>query len=497
MSSVQAVVLYSHKPKNSPKNEISVDEKEVVKILQTIGNGFTKILTLRGTIGLVPTQCLKIISNRPTTPDVPPPQTTPPLSDVDKTESIPENSLHVIPIDKNAKPVIPKFTSIDFKRLHRRTPSSPCISPRGGEQGIFKSPRGTTDVKTNLFSSPHSPISKSFYISTPVVMENYIRGDSPISDVDLDIKITALCDELEMDVKIRPNIMNLTREQKLKMLDSHERLKRPKAESVDNSPRQKTPRSIQISNPKLIEVKNEKLQQMDEAELDKLFDDVLEQMGIDSLNRPTMRNLPRNQKQMMIEMHQEKMKIQREVNESTVRQIIGELSKPKISPEIMKNLVVLLEYADHEWIVDFIQWGGVGLIASHLAQTNLLSSSKPHFTEYVGKILGLSKNRDDPMQLYCIEAFYYLINDNSGMAAFIEEKDAIRSFVLVFDAAGMKTKANIAFLLAVISKYSTEGATLVAEAFSYYKLVKREPYRFYDLVNSLSEINFDLGICQG
>lgn len=243
---------------------------------------------------------------------------------------------------------------------------------------------------------------------------------------------------------------------------------------------------LNISAPKLIDKTDDNLVKSDE-ELEKKLEEMLNDTGMDLKGRASILQLPSDKKKMMIDMHEKKKEIQKRETLNSVNTVMNELKKPKIVPDTMIYVILHLENANKEWMRDFIKLGGVSFIASHLASTNILA--KNNFTDYVSELLGMSsKNtKDDPLQIYCIEAIYHVINYDIGMIALIEEKDAIRTMVLVLDTSGLKTKSNIMFLLAIISQYSDEGVSLVSEAFSYYKLVKRETFRFHDVVQSLTE----------
>lgn len=82
------------------------------------------------------------------------------------------------------------------------------------------------------------------------------------------------------------------------------------------------------------------------------------------------------------------------------------------------------------------------------------------------------------------------------MDAFLQEKDCMRSMVLVLDTTSVKTRSRILFLFALICHYSNEGLLLTLDAMNHYKLVKREKVRFSDLANSLEKItDADYRVC--
>lgn len=64
---------------------------------------------------------------------------------------------------------------------------------------------------------------------------------------------------------------------------------------------------------------------------------------------------------------------------------------------------------------------------------------------------------EDPIQSLCVECFQALMNTESGMSAVLEERDTLRSMVLILDNTGIKTRTTILFLITMVAHYSNEG----------------------------------------
>ena len=77
------------------------------------------------------------------------------------------------------------------------------------------------------------------------------------------------------------------------------------------------------------------------------------------------------------------------------------------------------------------------------------------------------------------------------MESFLQEREAVRTLALILDSPQISLKIEVLYLLAVICSWSDDGFDLVLDAMNFYKLVKREPQRFYFLVKNLKEIKDD------
>lgn len=72
-----------------------------------------------------------------------------------------------------------------------------------------------------------------------------------------------------------------------------------------------------------------------------------------------------------------------------------------------------------------------------------------------------------------------------GSREFLKSEDSIRTLVFVLGTENIKTRKTVLLMLASLCHQSNEALKLTLDAFSHYRLVKREDYRFESLVNSM------------
>lgn len=365
------------------------------------------------------------------------------------------------------------------------------IIPSSYYQIIQETKKPLPSPKKELpFVPPKTPVNQ---IETPKLVK---------SDLDTKTELQKTESQQKLDtVKTEKIDSPIGTENTLKSKISFTKLLSPRAtvkESPLTSPREKGlgKGDTSISSPMLVkkdssyEIRSHTPTQEDlhmtDEEVEKEFLEILE--NYPQKQREKLIELPKDKKIQMIKGHRENQN-----SGLTIEKAFQILKEGK--SENLKVLVNHIKSASIKWVNQFIKDGAFSQISKVLGNTNLMNSGSTR--EYSSwDIFGLvkkdkkKKKEDDHVQLYSIECIHHLLNteDTSSMEMFLKEVDAVRSMVLILDTAGIKTRTLLVFILAAICQYSESSLNLVADSFSYYKLVKREKIRFFDLAQSLIDI---------
>jgi uncharacterized membrane protein YgcG len=100
----------------------------------------------------------------------------------------------------------------------------------------------------------------------------------------------------------------------------------------------------------------------------------------------------------------------------------------------------------------------------------------------------MPKDKEDPfdlLQAECIKAIRTLMNTSFGMVAFLKADKSVEMMSRLLDSPNLKTKTQIFFLLATVTKYSEDGFWLTLDVMNHFKLMKHERIRFETLVKTL------------
>jgi hypothetical protein len=137
--------------------------------------------------------------------------------------------------------------------------------------------------------------------------------------------------------------------------------------------------------------------------------------------------------------------------------------------EVVQALGVQLRSQKISWLEDFVKKDGLyyltALMASMLQWDNT--------------------NDIDNLHQEVIICYNTLLNVEVGIAAFLNQPDAIRTMVLSLDGSTVKNRSTIVLLLALLCHHSEEALHLTLDALSHYRLVKREPQRLKSLCDSI------------
>jgi len=105
-----------------------------------------------------------------------------------------------------------------------------------------------------------------------------------------------------------------------------------------------------------------------------------------------------------------------------------------------------------------------------------------------------AKGEDKKKSQVQIESIYCLrgiANTTLGMEEFKKDKEALKLLVLFLDHTSVYAKGNVVFLLAqfcTIEDENYNGFDLVLQSLNYFKLIKREKFRFETLAKNIKEV---------
>jgi hypothetical protein len=141
----------------------------------------------------------------------------------------------------------------------------------------------------------------------------------------------------------------------------------------------------------------------------------------------------------------------------------------KDARDIIQGLGVQLRSQKISWLEEFVKKDGLF-----------------YLTALMASMLQWDNSDDmDALHQEVIICYNSLLNVEAGIAAFLNQPDAIRTMVLSLDGATVKNRSTIVLLLALLCHHSEEALHLTLDAFSHYRMVKREPQRFKGLIDSI------------
>ncbi|KAI8508750.1 hypothetical protein Bbelb_138490 [Branchiostoma belcheri] len=129
-----------------------------------------------------------------------------------------------------------------------------------------------------------------------------------------------------------------------------------------------------------------------------------------------------------------------------------------------------LEHCDAEWMQDFLQLDGLGVLFECLDR---LSDR------------GFSSFTNAYIQLECVGCVRAVMNSRTGLEYIIENREFTRTLAKALDTENTMVKKQVFELLSAICVYSLEGYELAIDALENYKLAKNQRYRFSLIINEL------------
>ncbi|KAK5580614.1 hypothetical protein RB653_000636 [Dictyostelium firmibasis] len=218
-------------------------------------------------------------------------------------------------------------------------------------------------------------------------------------------------------------------------------------------------------------------------DLDKEFELLLDKLAIeDPIKRKQMQSLPDISKRTLLE--QNKADIYRTVKHkgpiesfADVKSVISSINTKHVPIDIIKTLRIHLNTADRDWIQSFLDNDGVQPILN------------------IFKRLERNKNRKRKehsiLQWECTRCIAALMKIKIGMEYIASFPQTTNLMVLSLDTPLIKAKTLVLELLAAIA-VTDRGHGAVLTSMIYYKEVKKETTRYFNLVHSLkSEKNVE------
>ncbi|XP_037775290.1 inverted formin-2-like [Penaeus monodon] len=135
------------------------------------------------------------------------------------------------------------------------------------------------------------------------------------------------------------------------------------------------------------------------------------------------------------------------------------------------GLKKLMEVAGEDWLEDFLNLDGLGVLFESLER---LSDR------------GFSSIADAILQLECVLCVKTVMNSTSGLEYIINNDDYTRKLAKSLDSRNMLVKKQVFELLSALSVYSEKGHALALDALNNYKVFKNQRYRFRLVVEELA-----------
>ncbi|KAL0479556.1 hypothetical protein AKO1_007761 [Acrasis kona] len=216
---------------------------------------------------------------------------------------------------------------------------------------------------------------------------------------------------------------------------------------------------------------------LNEDEVNKEFEEMLNSIGASeevrktskTYNLQTKYSMTKNWKKVEADAHNPGSDIE-------VKELINKFQTHG-GIDVLRSITVCLRNNPIAWVKKFIEYDGISTLADALSATTLL-----------GK-----KGKDDIfVQQEVISSFKAILNVEGGAEALLKKPDAIRNVSLVLDSEHIPTRGQCILMLAIICSWEDlDGYNVSLDAFNHYKLIKREPARFFDLIRSLTRKDID------
>ncbi|CAG8625746.1 6835_t:CDS:10 [Cetraspora pellucida] len=144
--------------------------------------------------------------------------------------------------------------------------------------------------------------------------------------------------------------------------------------------------------------------------------------------------------------------------------------------EPLQALRVTLSTAKLSWIKDFI--GAKGLEA--------LEYVLEKYTLGIKKSIIKSSDHDDRILLECIRCLRVLLNTGAGFSQVLKCPSLINGIVFCLHTPNNKLRTQVADVLAALCVLSPEGHKLALDAFSDFRYIQEEKFRFQYLIETLT-----------
>ncbi|XP_068243484.1 inverted formin-2-like [Palaemon carinicauda] len=144
------------------------------------------------------------------------------------------------------------------------------------------------------------------------------------------------------------------------------------------------------------------------------------------------------------------------------------LKMPSVSN--YSGLKKLMEVASNEWMEDFLNLDGLGVLFESLER---LSDR------------GFSSIADAILQLECVLCIKAVMNSKSGLEYIVNNDDYTRKLAKSLDSKNMLVKKQVFELLSALCVYSEKGHLLALDSLNNYRVAKSQRYRFMLVVDEL------------
>jgi uncharacterized coiled-coil protein SlyX len=156
----------------------------------------------------------------------------------------------------------------------------------------------------------------------------------------------------------------------------------------------------------------------------------------------------------------------------------------------LRSITVCLRNNPITWVKKFIDQDGISVLADALSATTLLQGRQVF--SFNSLFTNFRKGKDETaIQQEVITSFKAILNVDGGADVLLKKPDAIRNVALVLDSDHIPTRGQCIMLLAIICSWEDHGYQLAIDAFTHYRLIRRETARFHDLVMSLQRKDID------
>uniref|UniRef100_A0A8C7ZCB5 Inverted formin 2 n=1 Tax=Oryzias sinensis TaxID=183150 RepID=A0A8C7ZCB5_9TELE len=129
-----------------------------------------------------------------------------------------------------------------------------------------------------------------------------------------------------------------------------------------------------------------------------------------------------------------------------------------------------LESSNEAWMVQFLEMHGLDLLMEALEELS-------------GR--GCARMSDALLQLTCVGCVRAIMNSSSGLHFILDNEIHIRNLIQALDTSNLMVKKQVFELLTALALFHPRGWELALDAFSHYKSLKKQQYRFSVIINEL------------
>ncbi|KAJ3088468.1 hypothetical protein HK102_008680, partial [Quaeritorhiza haematococci] len=228
-------------------------------------------------------------------------------------------------------------------------------------------------------------------------------------------------------------------------------------------------------------------------EVDRQFEDFLTDLALPPQKLEQMRAMPAERKWVLIQQQRSKFEAKSMdiLNASPTKGVPPPVHEPAAYIEMLKtekstqelakdikSLEVSLRTEPINWVKEFLKSGGLEALLKILKRLSIKSELTPH-------------ERD--CQVQCVRALKAQMNNTYGLQTTMQYEDGINILALSLGCSIMKMKTLALEVMAAVCFVPPNGHALILNAMQYYKEVKKEKFRFQQLVTNLVNPDLELG----